>query len=374
MQAQFKLPPYITLRARREKVTAIYKRAGFPQRVIKAPLVVVNGAHYASAEFIAEYASIVNGTEVSPAVDPAKPMDEINGSLAWLCSRYYRSDAHKLMMRPGRIQRRNLLDKICQSKGAEDGEPRGRKAYATMTRANVLTLRDDTEGTTTTKNNAVKALRIVFNWAIDAELATFNPVAKIKPLADANPDGFYTWTADDAAKFIACHPLGTTARLAFTLMRYTAMRQSDVKRVGPAMLHETPEGLVLRFQEYKGSESVLKPTHKHREFPVRDELLAAIRAMPVATLNGPYLRNNSGGEFSSETLNNYIRGWCAEAGCSPRCTSHGIRKHVATKLADDDASVYTISALLGHSTTKLAEKYTAKRDRAKLTNRAVAAI
>lgn len=371
---QFAIPPFVTMRARRGKVTPIFKRAGFPQHAFKSPIITVDGKPFATAEFLAEYAGVVNGAATSPALSPATPMDEIGGSLAWLCSRYYKSDDFKLMCWPGARQRRKILEMICASPCADDGKPRGCKAYASWTRGNVKTLRDDIVGTTTTKNNAIKALRCLFNWAVDSDLAQFNPAAKLKPLALANPDGFYTWTADDVAKFEARHPLGTMARLAFAIQRYTALRASDVIRISPAMIVTADNGeRAIHLQEFKGARSVLKPTKKLRDFPMRPELQAAIDAMPVATATGPYLRNDSGGAFINETFRTYVKRWAAEAGCDPRCTSHGLRKFVSCKLIDENHSPHTVAALLGHTTIAQVVIYAKKRDEKRLARRAVAA-
>jgi integrase len=60
---------------------------------------------------------------------------------------------------------------------------------------------------------------------------------------------FHVWTDEEVAQFEAAHPIGTTARLAFALLRYTGVRRSDVVKLGKGMERDG----VLYFTVTKGS-------------------------------------------------------------------------------------------------------------------------
>lgn len=78
----------------------------------------------------------------------------------------------------------------------------------------------------------MKALRVLFQFALEEGLVESDPTIGVK-----NPryytEGHHTWTACEVKQFQDCHPLGTQARLAMSLMLYTACRRGDVVRLGP---------------------------------------------------------------------------------------------------------------------------------------------
>ncbi len=51
-------------------------------------------------------------------------------------------------------------------------------------------------------------------------------------------DGFPEWENEDIERFVATHPLGTKAYLAFMLLMHVAPRRSDLVKLGPSNIIE----------------------------------------------------------------------------------------------------------------------------------------
>ena len=57
-----------------------------------------------------------------------------------------------------------------------------------------------------------------------------------------------------------------------------------------------------------------------------------------------------------------MRAWCDQAGL-PKCTSHGLRKAIARRLAEAGATPHEIAAVTGHKDLKEVTLYTEAADR-----------
>jgi integrase len=98
------------------------------------------------------------------------------------------------------------------------------------------------------------------------------------------------------------------------------------------------------------------------DVPVMPALQEAIDAMPVndqLTLNV----TAHGKPFTAAGFGNWFRAVCNEAGLPKRCTSHGLRKAAATRLADRGATTTQLMAWFGWKTASEAERYTRGADR-----------
>jgi integrase len=65
-----------------------------------------------------------------------------------------------------------------------------------------------------------------------------------------------------------------------------------------------------------------------------------------------FLISELGKPFSANGFGNRFRKWCNEAGLPSECTSHGLRKAGAARLAEAGASELEIGAITGHQTSK----------------------
>ena len=99
-----------------------------------------------------------------------------------------------------------------------------------MQAKHVRMLRDELADRPGAARNRLKALRAVFRWAIEADEAPHDPTRDVKAIAYATK-GYHTWTLEEVEAFEERHPIGSKARLAMTLMLYTACRREDAVRL-----------------------------------------------------------------------------------------------------------------------------------------------
>lgn len=77
-----------------------------------------------------------------------------------------------------------------------------------------------------------------------------------------------------------------------------------------------------------------------------------------------------GKPYSAAGLGNAMRGWCDAAGL-PQCSSHGLRKAQARRLAEAGCSAHEIAAITGHKTLSEVQRYAEDAEQARLAERAV---
>jgi integrase len=198
-------------------------------------------------------------------------------------------------------------------------------------------------------SNWRKALRGFIDHAISLGMLTIDPLVGVK-LVSIKSDGHHPWEMEECATFEAHHAIGTRARLAYELLLQVGQSRCDVVRMGRQ--HVRKGILSLRRQK----------TGVAFDVPVMPALQMAIDAMP-ASEHLTFLVTAQGKPFSAAGFGNWFREVCNEAGLPKRCTSHGLRKAAATRLADRGATTTELKAWFGWKTDSEAERYTRNADR-----------
>lgn len=277
--------------------------------------------------------------EAAPPGDPRREAP-LPGSLRWLTERYYTSPPFAALDARTRRVRRGILERICLTHG-------GGKPYRLLARRHIMAWRDLMAETPEAANGMTKALRALFVFACDAGHATSNPARDIAYLR-GRPGGFHSWTEEEVARYEACHPVGTRARLALALLLHTGQRRADVVSFGP---QHVKDGW-LTFTQVKGR-------RRHPvtlSIPVSPELAQAIAASPSGHLS--FLVTEFGKPFTANGFGNRFRKWCDAAGLLGHCSAHGLRKAAAARLAEAGATERQIMAITGHRTSKEVTRYT----------------
>jgi integrase len=307
-------------------------------------------ATFGTDEFIAAYNEALSGHVTPPRqADQVKP-----GSFRYLCIRYYTSAVYKSLDISTRNWQRRALDETAREHGA--------KPVALMAPRHVRRIRDAKSETPAAANQRVKALRAMFNWANEADETSVNPTIGVKKLKYAT-DGHHSWTPEEIEQFKDRHALGSQARLAFDLLRYTTGRREDAPRLGPQ--HVTNGR--IRFRQAK---------NEHRnpivvDIPLHADLTASIAATPTGNLS--FLVTRYGKPFTANGFGNKFKEWCRQAGLA-HCSSHGLRKATAAALAEAGATPHEIMAITGHQTLEEVERYTKAARRTKLADEAMAKL
>lgn len=288
--------------------------------------------------FLEEYwAAVERKTPPLPAIAQkhAAPDKE---TLRWLCIQYFSSAGFKNLTRRTQYVRRRILDGIC----TRDGD----KPYTLMEPRHVRRRRDERADKPEAANALVKALRQVFAFAVEYELAQRNP-AKDVPYLNSGSEGFHSWSIEEVWQFGAHHPIDSKAGLALALLLYTGQRRSDIVRLGPQHVRDG----WLTFTQAKNRSR--KPVTL--SIPILPELQAVIDATPTGDL--AFLVTKFGKPFTPDGFGNWFRKRCDEAGLR-RCSAHGLRKAGASFAAENGATERQLMAIFGWSTMKEAARYT----------------
>jgi integrase len=197
-------------------------------------------------------------------------------------------------------------------------------------------------------------LRLLMQYAVDAELRLDNPVTGLKGYRTGTR---HTWTDDELSQFERRWPLGTRERLAFALLLYTGQRAGDVVKMRRS---ELSDGLIRVIQEKTGAELSI---------PLHPALIAAIKA---ALAKGVTLIGDANGRpIKRATLTLIMKKAVESAGLPTRCKPHGLRKAIMRRLAESGSSAMEIAAISGHRTLKEIERYTAAADQVRLSKAAM---
>lgn len=337
------LPKYVYADTDRHGRTRYYYK---PPGARKTALAGLPG----SPELQASYEAAAAGAICPKPLAPRGAPRLATGTLRWLCQEYYRSDAFLSLDPRTRYVRQQVVEHCLN----EPTEPGAATLYADfpldrLSSKAIKVLRDRKKGLPEAANVRVKSFRQIFAWAIEAEISDKLTANHARDVAykPRGGDGFHAWTLAEVEQFERHFPVGTTARLAMALLLYTGQRRSDVVRLGRQHIRE---GWLI-FTQFKGRNR--KPARM--EIPIIPELQRIIDASPTGDL--VYLQTTFGKAFTGNGFGNRMRKWCDEAGLA-LCSSHGLRKAAAARLAELGCSDREIMSITGHTTTKEIDRYT----------------
>jgi integrase len=296
-----------------------------------------------------EYASVLEAATPRPGVIGAERT--IPGSFNDLVVSYYRSPKFRALRESTQTKNRYILERFRKEHGD--------KPIARLTRKNISDFHGEKWNTPEAANSLLKVLRVLLDYAVSIGMIPNNPAIGVEKYP-ANPDGIHAWSEDEAAQYIARHPLGTMAHLAMMLMVCTGQRKSDVMHMG--WQHINRGKIAVRQQK----------TNTPLLIPIHFDLGNTLAALPRTNLT--FLVTEQGKPFSSkESFGNWMRKRCDEAGLS-QCSSHGLRKLAATRLANVGCSEREIMAITGHKSVSEVSRYTKERDQAALAETAMAKL
>jgi integrase/recombinase XerD len=301
-----------------------------------------------TSEFMEEYQAAVATAGSAP---PRQASETKRGSFRYLCVLYYANATYKALDVSTRNWQRRALDEIAHEHGA--------KPVAMMAPRHVRKIRDAKIETPAAANQRVKALRAMFVWANEAEETSVNPTLGVKKLKYASA-GHHTWTADEIEQFNERHPIGTQARLAFDILRYTTGRREDAPRLGRQHIRDQR----VRFRQAK---------NEHRspidiDIPLHPALAESVAATKIGNMT--FLITEYGKPFTANGFGNKFKDWCRQADL-PHCSAHGVRKATSTALAESGATPHEIMAITGHQTLEEVERYTKAASRKKTADSAM---
>jgi integrase len=138
----------------------------------------------------------------------------------------------------------------------------------------------------------------------------------------------------------------------------TTSRRGEVVRLGPQHVKNGR----IRIERTHGSKDV--------DIPMSAESQAACEAMPRAHLT--YVVTAQGKPRSKYGLGNDFAQWATQAGLSPHCRLHGLKKAGMRRLAEDGGTTHELMAISGHKTLSEVQRYTDAADQKRLADQVMA--
>lgn len=299
-----------------------------------------------SPDFWREYhAALKAPAKIRGSKKPA-PDTIQKGTMRWLCAQYMASAMFKELGAKTQKDRRATLERFCNNVPKGSTMPDGEKPFAQLEPKHIRLRRDALVSTPEAANTMLKALKQVFKFAVIYEHLDRNPAADVEQFK-AKGDGYHSWTLAEIERFEKVHPVGTMPRLALALALYTGQRRSDLVQFGKQHVRDG----WLVFTQFKGRER--KPVRL--EIPIIPELQRILDASPTGDL--AFLVTAYGKPFTPAGFGNRMREWCDKAGLSD-CSTHGLRKAAAARLAELGCTEFEIMAITGHQTSKEVTRYT----------------
>lgn len=293
---------------------------------------------YGSAEFRAAYEAAVAQKKTSAANDRS-----VYGTINWVIESYLRSPRHRSKADSTRRVLARELDWLRDQAG--DLPLSGFRAK------HVEALMGRKEGAAAA-NKVRKNLSMLFNYAIKLEVqgVTINPTKAADRIRDGS-DGFHTWSTEELAQFLKFHGPGTKARLVFLLAMNTGAARADLCRLTWSNVRDGQ----ISYRRGK--------TGVGGKYTILPELAAELAILPRDVMI--LISHGAGLPYKPETLGNWFKDQCRAADL-PNCALHGIRKGMATAIADGGGTEFEVMAFLCHATPKEAATYTRKADRGRL--------
>lgn len=287
----------------------------------------------------------------------------VEGSFSWLVKEYLHRKVSTQAFAT-RTKKIAVLNDIARSTVVGDGERElGHYAFDSLKLKHIALIRDEKYDTPEAANHRLKTMSAMFNWAIGAGIAEFNPVDKCERFSSSS-GGHHTITPEEIDQYLATHGEGTSARFAMSLFRYTGFRISDVAVLGRQHMYtvKNADGVIehrikkIPQKNETGSRVVV-------DIPVLPPLLSAIEHHKSNNLT--FMVKQNGDPFTVKGFGNRMRKWFDEAGLE-HCSSHGIRKHEAVTAAENGATSEQLKAIFGWKKSSIADVYTQKADRKRL--------
>jgi integrase len=283
-----------------------------------------------STIFMAAYGQCLSDSPFLPTDSPYKVKP---GSMAALVHSWYDSGEFKQLRASTQTTYRGIMERFL----IEHGE----KPVALLGKKHLARIIGDKAATPAAANNLLARLQQIMKFALENDWIKVDPTQGVRKIR-YRVKGFETWTEAEADQFTAFHPPGSKPHLAFTILSHTGVRRSDLVRLGRGNIR----GDSIAIIQLKNNEPVLIPMTA-----ALCETLATVKDRII------FLQTEYGKPFTAAGFGGWFRAQCNRAGL-PHCSAHGLRKLIATRLAERGCNENTISAILGWANNKQASLYT----------------
>lgn len=273
----------------------------------------------------------------------------VEGTFGWLCDQYMDSAEFKGKAEATRTARKRILLSIVAEKlDPKHSERFGQERITRITPRHICVLRDRKATNPNAANERLKVLSQVFKLAIARNWRDDNPVRDVERLS-VKDGGHETATDEQIDAYFAKHTRGPAYK-AMVLLTSFGMRVSDLRVIGPQHVRK---GLLTFVTVKTGVLCELT-------------LSAAARAVMGDCKDMVFLTSDHEAAYRSDkALSQRVAKWFRQAGVEG-VTAHGVRKWLATRMAENGATEYELMAWFGWKDPKEARPYIKAANRRKL--------
>jgi site-specific recombinase XerD len=301
-----------------------------------------------SSEFMAAYQAALDGAPIAAAPAAIGNERTLPGTVNAMVVGYLGSAAFHRLAASSQKDYRRILDELRRQHGD--------KRIGTLERKHVIGMLNAKAQTPAAARNFLRCLRCVIGYSIDIGARDHDPTANIR-LKGSTAGGYPTWSEDDITSFRAAYSVGTKQRLALELLLGTALRCSDVVRVGRGNVRD---GTINGITQQK-TKAPLPP------IPIGADMAAAINATTHEHV--VLLVNEWGRGFTAHGFSKWFVHQCKRIGLHG--SPHGLRKAACRRLAEAGCSANEIAAISGHRSLSEVARYTRAVDQAKMARSAI---
>lgn len=237
---------------------------------------------------------------------------------------------------------------------------------------------DDLETTDKQKNEVIRQLKCLFNWAVENDLLVINPIDKVKKYKVINKE-MQVWTEEELLSFIRVVnediKNGTTYRrkiayiikiIAYIGFCY-GLRTGEIRALTFNSLDENGPTLTVNhsISYEKDADSFLLPTKTDkstRELMVNEQLLELINeykkflevelGIEVKQQDIIIFNYNNNTPYDDTTLRKHFNYYIAKSGVK-KIRMYDLRHSYATNMLLHDVSIKYVSEDMGHSSIKI---------------------
>ncbi|WP_377317345.1 site-specific integrase [Phaeospirillum tilakii] len=311
-----------------------YRRGGIRQRIPGAP---------DDAEFHAAYRAIHASFEAGGTVSA-----EVPGTFGHLVAAYYAASEFAQLKASTKSEYRRYLDGV--------RKVWGRLPVAKINRGAVKAFRDKLADRPATANAALRVVKTLFAFGVDACLVQENPAKGIRALKTSR-EGWMPWPPEVLEKF-AAESTGA-ARTAFFLALYTGQRRGDV--------------LAMRWDAIAdGKIAVVQAkTGAALRVPLRPALVAELDRLAEERggREGTIVQKADGSAYTDDGFGTIWNREQHRLGC--KWPFHGLRKCATQVLFEAGCTPQEVQAITGHATLQMVQHYGQGANQARLAEAAM---
>lgn len=223
-----------------------------------------------------------------------------------------------------------------------------------LKRSDFIRLQNENAKSPASANLLIRVASVVFSYALDMDIVPNNPVSRLKKLKIGSHE---KWTPEEVRSVIALgdRKISTAVALAW----YTGQRESDI--------------LSMQWKDFDGDyiavvQAKTKLEMKIKAHPDLVAYLASIRGDACPTdfiVSGKRV-------FQSSAFRGMLKRRLDAMNIDK--VFHGIRKGVASSLAENRAPISEIAAMMGHKSMRMAAYYAEQANNKVLTDNAVGSL